>query len=66
MTEKDNLRRALVLLARALPVAEAHLVHATAGWRPERATAYKAMYKHVQVLRAELQRLANELDRLGR
>lgn len=64
MSEMDDLRRALVLLARALPEAESRLVEATATWTPEKALAYKAMSEEVQRLRWELERVADALERL--
>lgn len=60
----DDLRKALVLVARALPQAEARLVEATALWRPENAQAYRHLHVQVKSLRSELERIAAELERL--
>lgn len=60
----DDLRKALVLLARALPEAEARLVQATVNWKPDNAVQYAALCNEVQRLRSELERVAAQIERL--
>lgn len=62
--ETGQLRKALSLLARALPDAEARLVAATARWTPETASACEALHREVKLLRSELIRIATELEAL--
>jgi hypothetical protein len=64
VSEIHQLRQALSRLARALPDAEARLVQATVHWTPETAVLCDTLHRDVKMLRAELERIATELEKL--
>lgn len=64
VSEINQLRTALSRLAGALPDAEARLVQASVHWTPESAVISEALHREVTMLRAEVERIASELEKL--